>query len=169
MGGFIPIFSHTGDACKPEKIKLPAGAGEIDMKGCPISAGAAELDLDLTLSSSIPAKLARVTIELTAQSSSGDKALCVQIKTAPENLIADGEILIDPIAALPTNASSDAEGTSSGHYEDPSNGCRSDEVRTSLPGVNGAICAPHCPNRCAAQQMYPKVSLPAPCAICKIP
>merc|ERR1719183_488923 len=102
--GFIPIFSHTGDACKPETIKLPAGAGEIDMKGfkCPISAGAAELDLDLTLSSSIPAKLARVTIELTAQSSSGDKALCVQIKTAPENLIADGENLIDPIAALPT-------------------------------------------------------------------
>merc|ERR1712176_375398 len=116
------------------------------MKGfkCPISAGAAELDLDLTLSSSIPAKLARVTIELTAQSSSGDKALCVQIKTAPENLIADGEILIDPIAALPTNASSDAEGTSSGHYEDPSNGCRSDEVRTSLPGFNGVICAPLC-------------------------
>merc|ERR1712196_587696 len=30
--GFIPIFSHTGD-CKDETIKLPAGAGEIDMKG----------------------------------------------------------------------------------------------------------------------------------------
>merc|ERR1711943_34414 len=75
--------------------KLPAGAGELDMKGfkCPLSPGAAELDLDLTLSSSIPAKLARVTIELTAESSSGDKALCVQIKTSPENLIADGENL----------------------------------------------------------------------------
>merc|ERR1719183_2392212 len=61
------------------------------MKGfkCPLSAGAAELDLDLTLSSSIPAKLARVTIDLTAKASSGDKALCVQIKTAPENLIPD--------------------------------------------------------------------------------
>lgn len=86
--GFIPIFSHTGDACKPETIKLPAGAGEIDMKGfhCPLSPGSAELDLDLTLSSSIPAKLARVTIELTAQSSTGDKALCVKIKTSPENV-----------------------------------------------------------------------------------
>merc|ERR1712072_99613 len=89
--GFIPIFSHSGDACKPDTIKLPAGAGQIDMKGfkCPLSAGAAELDLDLSLSSSIPAKLARITIDLTAKSSSGDKALCVQIKTAPENLIAD--------------------------------------------------------------------------------
>jgi len=83
--GFIPIFSHTGDACKPETIKLPAGAGELDMKGfkCPISPGAVELDLDLTLSSTIPAKLARVTIELTAQSSTGDKALCAKIATSP--------------------------------------------------------------------------------------
>jgi len=100
--GFIPIFSHTGDACKEETIKLPAGAGEIDMKGfkCPLSPGNAELDLDLTLSSKIPSKLARITIELTAKTSSGDKALCVQIKTAPENLIADGDNLI----AAPTPA-----------------------------------------------------------------
>jgi len=85
--GFIPIFSHSGDACKPETIKLPAGTGEIDMKGfkCPMSAGDVELDLDLTLSSAIPAKLARVTIELTAQSSTGDKALCAKIKTSPES------------------------------------------------------------------------------------
>jgi len=85
--GPIPIFSHNGDACSPGTIKLPAGTGQIDMKGfkCPLSAGPAELDLDLTLSSAIPAKLARVTIELTAQSSTGDKALCVKINTAPEN------------------------------------------------------------------------------------
>jgi len=72
------------------------------MKGfkCPLSPGNAELDLDLTLSSKIPAKLARITIELTAKTSTGDKALCVQIKTAPEDLIADGENLIaDPAAA----------------------------------------------------------------------
>jgi len=83
--GFIPIFSHSGDACKPDTIKLPAGTGEINMKGfkCPMSAGDLELDLDLTLSSAIPAKLARVTIELTAQSSTGDKALCAKIKTSP--------------------------------------------------------------------------------------
>merc|ERR1712072_818173 len=58
-----------------------------------------ELDLDLTLSSKIPAKLARITIELTAKTSSGDKALCVQIKTAPENLIADGENLIAELSS----------------------------------------------------------------------
>jgi len=85
--GFIPIFSHSGDACKPDTIKLPAGTGQLDMKGfkCPLSPGSVELDLDLTLSSSIPAKLARVTIELTAQSSTGDKALCAKINTSPEH------------------------------------------------------------------------------------
>merc|ERR1719313_2004118 len=94
--GFIPVFSHSGDACKPDTIKLPAGIGEIDVKGfkCPLSAGAVELDLDLSLSSAIPAKLARITIELTAQSSTGDKALCAKINTSPENLIEDGDNLI---------------------------------------------------------------------------
>merc|ERR1719191_701943 len=110
--GFIPVFSHSGDACKPETIKLPAGIGEIDMKGfkCPMSAGAVELDLDLSLSSAIPAKLARITIELTAQSSTGDKALCAKINTSPENLIADGENLI----AAPSKEESEAEPTVDG-------------------------------------------------------
>merc|ERR1712190_435142 len=81
----ITVFKHTGDACKPETIKLPAGAGTIDMKGfsCPLSKGNVELDLDLALSASIPASLARTTIDLTATAASGDKALCVEIKTAP--------------------------------------------------------------------------------------
>merc|ERR1712146_201053 len=37
----VTVFSHTGDACKPDTIKLPAGAGEIDVKGfCPLKSGA---------------------------------------------------------------------------------------------------------------------------------
>merc|ERR1711977_372031 len=57
--------------------------------------------------SAATAKVARITIELTAKTSSGDKALCVQIKTAPENLIADGENLIaDPSSAEDVQRSS---------------------------------------------------------------
>jgi cathepsin B len=102
--GPIPIFSHSGDACKPGTIKLPAGTGQIDMKGfkCPISPGNVELDLDLTLSSAIPAKLARVAIELTAQSSTGDKALCVKINTAPENWD-DVEMKTEPYGSTQIN------------------------------------------------------------------
>jgi len=83
--GGIPVFSHNGDACKPDTIKLPLGLGEIDMKGfsCPISAGNVELDLDLTLSANIPASMAKTDISLTAAASNGDKALCVDIKTSP--------------------------------------------------------------------------------------
>ena len=89
----ITVFSHQGDACKPETITLPAGAGTIDLKGftCPLSKGDVELDLDINLASTIPAKLARTTIELTATAASGDKALCVQIKTSPAS---DDEVIV---------------------------------------------------------------------------
>jgi hypothetical protein len=83
--GFISLFSHNGDACGPDTIKLPLGLGEINMKGfsCPISPGDVELDLDLTLAASIPPSLAKVAISLTAAATSGDKALCVNINTGP--------------------------------------------------------------------------------------
>merc|ERR1711918_307846 len=108
MGG-ITVFSHKGDACKPETIKLPAGAGEIDMKGfaCPLSKGNVELDLDIKLASTIPAKLARTTIDLKATSAKGDKTLCVQIKTAPadEAIVV---ILCNPLLVLTTARSQQA-------------------------------------------------------------
>merc|ERR1712050_743751 len=86
--GLIPVFSHSGDACKADTIKLPLGVGEIDFKGfsCPINAGAVELDLDLTLSASIPSSMAKLDISLTAAATNGDKALCVNIKTSPAAL-----------------------------------------------------------------------------------
>lgn len=39
---------------------------------------------------------------------------------------------------------------STSHYEDPKDGCHSDEVRLSMQGVSGAVCAPTCGlfNRC---------------------
>jgi len=80
----VTVFKHSGDACKAETIKLPKGAGTINMHGfkCPLAKGNVELDLDLSLSGSIPASLARVTIDLKAKTSTGDKALCAQIKTS---------------------------------------------------------------------------------------
>jgi len=82
---FVTVFKHSGDACKAESIKLPAGAGTIDMHGfkCPLAKGDVELDLDLNLAGSIPAQLARLTIDLKAKTNTGDKALCAQIKTSP--------------------------------------------------------------------------------------
>jgi len=82
---FVTVFKHSGDACKAESINLPAGAGTINMHGfkCPLAKGDVELDLDLNLAGSIPAQLARLTIDLKAKTNTGDKALCAQIKTSP--------------------------------------------------------------------------------------
>merc|ERR1712232_553985 len=83
--GPLPVLTHSGDACKADTIKFPAGVGQIVFKGfsCPLQPGKVSLDLDTTVSGSIPSKLARVNIQLTAKSSSGDKLLCVNVKTSP--------------------------------------------------------------------------------------
>jgi len=79
----ITVFQHSGDGCKADSIALPGGTGTIKMAGfrCPINAGDVELDLDVQLSSSIPASLAKLTIDLQASTDTGAKALCAEIKT----------------------------------------------------------------------------------------
>jgi len=52
------------------------------------------------------------------------------------------------------------------HYEDPSSGCQSDEVRTSIQGVSGAICAPMCSTSQPCPTDVPKgVTVSPSCAL----
>merc|ERR1712070_574355 len=80
----LHLFSHSGDACKADTIKLPMGTGSIDFHGfkCPIAKGDVELGLELNLAVSIPASLAKTKIDLKAKSDKGEKALCAEIKTS---------------------------------------------------------------------------------------
>jgi len=80
----VHLFSHSGDACKADTIKLPMGTGTIDFHGlkCPVAKGAIELDLDLNLAGSIPASLAKTKIDLKAKTNKGEKALCAEIHTS---------------------------------------------------------------------------------------
>merc|ERR1712070_1282731 len=80
----VHLFSHSGDACKADTIKLPMGTGTIDFHGlkCPVVKGAIELGLDLNLAGSIPASLAKTKIDLKAKTSKGEKALCAEIHTS---------------------------------------------------------------------------------------
>jgi len=80
----VHLFSHFGDACKADTIKLPMGTGTIDFHGlkCPVAKGAIELDLDLNLAGSIPASLAKTKIDLKAKTNKGEKALCAEIHTS---------------------------------------------------------------------------------------
>ena len=77
------LLDHTGDICTAESISLPLSLGTLDWKGmsCPVSAGAVEIDMDMTLSSSIPSSAAKTTVNLSGKSTSGDKLLCVQLQT----------------------------------------------------------------------------------------
>lgn len=54
-----------------------------------------------------------------------------------------------PVAAAPgpspsTSSTSSTPGPSGSHYEDPANGCASDEVAIQIQGVDGDICVPKC-------------------------
>lgn len=54
-----------------------------------------------------------------------------------------------PVAAKPgpspsTSSTSSTPGPSGSHYEDPANGCGSDEVAIQIQGVDGDICVPKC-------------------------
>jgi len=54
-----------------------------------------------------------------------------------------------PVAAKPgpspsTSSTSSTPGPSGSHYEDPANGCASDEVAIQIQGVDGDICVPKC-------------------------
>jgi len=92
--GFVPLLDHNGDVCKSDTIALPLGIGTIEWMGlqCPQKAGPAEVDMLLTLSSSIPESAARTTITLKAKSAADD-LLCVQIKTAPAYSLASASSL----------------------------------------------------------------------------
>merc|ERR1712093_910358 len=51
---------------------------------CPVAKGQADVGVNVKLAASIPAKLARTTIDLKATSSSGHNLICMQMTTAPQ-------------------------------------------------------------------------------------
>lgn len=83
--GWFSVFSHSGDVCTPEVIRLPFGLGQIKWDGmsCPVSQGPMSVSLQVSLSGSIPSWLAHGTITFEATSTSGDEVACLKITTAP--------------------------------------------------------------------------------------
>jgi C1A family cysteine protease len=80
----------TGDICtaKTFDIKvLGVKVGTVVWKGmsCPIAAGATAVPLSASLASAIPASLAHTTVALTAQTSGGDKLVCLNVDLKKED------------------------------------------------------------------------------------
>jgi cathepsin B len=74
----VSLQKCNGDICSASSCDLPLGTGSIAFKGlaCPVKAGAVEIPMDVTVSSSIPSQLAVLEIDLNVPG-----ALCAKINT----------------------------------------------------------------------------------------
>jgi len=87
-----PAEHFSGNICQSKTFSLPMGLATITWDGmkCPVSKGQAAVGVDVKLAASIPAKLARTTIDLKGTSTSGHNLICMQLTTAPQQ----GEIVV---------------------------------------------------------------------------
>jgi len=87
-----PAEHFSGNVCQPKTFNLPMGLATITWDGlkCPVAKGQADVGVNVKLAASIPAKLARTTIDLKATSTSGHNLICMQMTTAPQ----EGETIV---------------------------------------------------------------------------
>jgi len=82
------LLDCSGDASASKKCSLLGGLlGSITFDGLsfPVKKGTTSVSVDLSLSSGIPAGLARTATKVTATTKSGDQAFCIEVFTAPAN------------------------------------------------------------------------------------
>jgi C1A family cysteine protease len=87
VGPLSPTYS--GEVCTAKTFDLPLGAGSVSWDGvkCPVAVGAVDVAVDVSLSSAIPASLARATITAKATDASGGNLICMSLTTAPSQSI----------------------------------------------------------------------------------
>merc|ERR1740138_1022437 len=88
-GAIGTLVSCKGDASAAKTCSLPLGTGSLTFDGMtfPLKAGATDVNVDITLSSSVPASLQTTDTKCTASSSSGDQLFCIEIKSAPAAIL----------------------------------------------------------------------------------
>jgi len=82
----VQVASCSGDASKDIVCNLPLNAGHISVKAMsfPLKAGEIPVDAEVKLSSLIPGSLAKATSHVAAVSDTGDKLVCLDIKTSKQ-------------------------------------------------------------------------------------
>ena len=88
-GAIGKLVSCTGDASAAKTCSLPLGTGSLtfDAMTFPLKAGSTNVNVDIALSSAVPASLQTTDTKCTASSSSGDKLFCIDIKSAPAAIV----------------------------------------------------------------------------------
>merc|ERR1719313_1958786 len=84
-GAIGKLVSCQGDASASKTCSLPLGTGSLtfDAMTFPLKAGSTDVNVDISLSSAVPASLQTTTTRTTAAASNGDKLFCIEIKSAP--------------------------------------------------------------------------------------
>merc|ERR1719487_1477545 len=84
-GAIGKLVSCKGDASAAKTCSLPLGTGTLtfDAMTFPLKAGSTDVNVDISLSSAVPASLQTTTTRTTATASNGDKLFCIEIKSAP--------------------------------------------------------------------------------------
>merc|ERR1719201_2091196 len=88
-GAIGTLVSCKGDASASKTCSLPLNTGSLtfDAMTFPLKAGSTDVNVEISLSSSVPASLQTTTTRCTAASSSGDKLFCIEIKSAPAAIV----------------------------------------------------------------------------------
>jgi len=88
-GAIGKLVSCQGDASVAKTCSLPLGTGTLtfDAMTFPLKAGSTDVNVDISLSSAVPASLQTTTTRTTAAASNGDKLFCIEIKSAPAQAV----------------------------------------------------------------------------------
>ena len=88
-GAIGKLVSRQGDASAAKTCSLPLGTGSLtfDAMTFPLKAGSTDVNVDISLSSAVPASLQTTTTRCTAAASNGDKLFCIEIKSAPAQAV----------------------------------------------------------------------------------
>lgn len=148
----IPIFTHTGDNCHPDSVKLPLGMGEVDLGGvkCPTTAGET-VDLNQSVEVGKLSPNGNYVTTFSALDQASAEVFCVQISftmSAEESdEVEEKPLKLRTKTATPAKIVTEFVGVPgpNGHYEDPLTGpCGSDETNVTVTGIPGSFCAPEC-------------------------
>merc|ERR1719443_672450 len=103
-GAIGKLVSCKGDASTSKTCSLPLGTGSLtfDALTFPLKAGSTNVNVDINLSSAIPAQLQTTDTKTSATTPSGDKLFCIEIKSAPaQNVHPDRAAQIEEIEKTP--------------------------------------------------------------------
>merc|ERR1719498_1538704 len=84
-GAIGTLVSCKGDASAAKTCSLPLNTGSLTFDGMtfPLKAGSTDVNVDISLSASVPAQLQTTKTKMTSTASNGDALFCIEINSAP--------------------------------------------------------------------------------------